>query len=124
MADVLTEALRAPGHSGLSCCEHSGEALNMRVGFPAAVAAALAAFAVAAHAQGDSQWIPTGQRISPTAAAGSTFRELDPGLKDFPDFRAGQAVTTAASHDGKTLLVLTSGFNQLSDASGKGHAHS
>ena len=96
----------------------------MRVGFTAAVAAAVAVFALAANAQGESQWIPTGQRISPTAAAGSTFRELDPGLKDFPDFRAGQAVTTVASHDGKTLLVLTSGFNQLSDASGKGHAHS
>ena len=70
------------------------------------------------------QWIPTGQHITPTAATGSTFQELDPGLPDFADFRVGQAVTTAASHDGKTLLVLTSGFNLISDATGTAKAHS
>ncbi|MDE2133472.1 MAG: phosphoesterase [Alphaproteobacteria bacterium] len=69
------------------------------------------------------QWIPTGQRISPAAALGSTFQELDPKLADFPDFRVHQAVTTVASHDGKTLLVLTSGFNLLSGPTGK-KAHS
>ena len=29
------------------------------------------------------------------------------------------AVTTVASHDGKTLLILTSGFNTLADQAGK-----
>jgi YVTN family beta-propeller protein len=64
------------------------------------------------------QWIPTGQRITPTAATGATFEELDPGLADAPDFRANQAVTAVTSHDGKTLLVLTSGYNQLHNPSG------
>ncbi|HEY4114476.1 MAG TPA: bifunctional YncE family protein/alkaline phosphatase family protein [Rhizomicrobium sp.] len=89
-----------------------------------ALIAAVAAPALADSDDGPGQWIPTGQRITPTAAAGSKFQELDPGLKDFPDFRAGQAVTSVASHDGKTLLVLTSGFNLLSDATGTGKAHS
>ncbi len=69
------------------------------------------------------QWLPTGQRITPEAASGALFHELNPGLKDFPDFRVNQAVTTLASPDGKTLLILTSGFNLLSDPSGKKPAH-
>jgi YVTN family beta-propeller protein len=68
------------------------------------------------------QWIPTGQRITPTAAAGATFEELDPGLGDFPAFHVNQAVTALTSHDGKTLLVLTSGYNLLRDQKG-GFAH-
>src|SRR5207248_6206636 len=32
---------------------------------------------------------------------------------------AGQAVTTLASHDVKTLLILTSGFNRMAAADGK-----
>ena len=68
-------------------------------------------------------WLPTGQRITPTAATGALFHELDPGLKDFPDFRVNQAVTTLASPDGKTLLILTSGFNLLSRPDGKTPAH-
>jgi YVTN family beta-propeller protein len=71
----------------------------------------------------DGQWIPTGQRIAPTAATGAVFQELDPKFSDAPDFRANQAVTTITSHDGKTLLVLTSGFNLVADASGKAKAH-
>ena len=43
------------------------------------------------------QWLPTGQRITPTAATGATFEELDPGLADAPDFRANQAVTAVTS---------------------------
>jgi YVTN family beta-propeller protein len=69
-------------------------------------------------------WIPTGQLITPTATTGSTFQELDPHLADFPDYRVNQAVTALASHDGKTLLVLTSGFNLISDPTGKAKAHS
>ncbi len=63
--------------------------------------------------------LPDGQMITPTAAPGSTFRSLNPGLADFPAFLAGQAVTTAMSPDGKTLLVLTSGYNRNFDAKGK-----
>jgi DNA-binding beta-propeller fold protein YncE len=62
---------------------------------------------------------PSGIRLTPTAAAGATFVRLNPGLRDFPGYVAGQAVTTAISPDGKTLLVLTSGYNQLNDRAGK-----
>jgi DNA-binding beta-propeller fold protein YncE len=43
---------------------------------------------------------------------------LNPGLPQLPEFKAGMAVTTAVSPDGRTLLVLTSGFNQNLDADG------
>ncbi len=56
---------------------------------------------------------PSGQAITPTAAPGARFATLDPGLKRFPAFRANQAVTTTISPDGQTLLVLTSGYNQI-----------
>jgi DNA-binding beta-propeller fold protein YncE len=62
---------------------------------------------------------PSGIRLTPTAAAGATFVRLNPGLRDFPGYVAGQAVTTATSPDGKTLLILTSGYNRLSDHTGK-----
>ena len=63
--------------------------------------------------------LPTGQRITPTAATGALFQTLNPGLPDFPDYRAGQAVNTALSPDGTTLLILTSGFNLLAGQTGK-----
>ena len=68
------------------------------------------------RAQGE--FIPTGMRVTPTAAKGSTFQPLSPDLVGHPDFVVGQAVTTAISPDGNTLLILTSGFNSQNDASG------
>ncbi|MGI8958809.1 MAG: bifunctional YncE family protein/alkaline phosphatase family protein [Bryobacteraceae bacterium] len=62
--------------------------------------------------------LPTGKRITPTAAPGSHFQMLNPGLKAFPDFVAGQAISTAVSPDQKTLLILTSGFNRINGADG------
>jgi len=62
---------------------------------------------------------PSGIRITPHAAAGASFSRLNPGLRDFPHYLAGQAVTTATSPDGKTLLILTSGYNRLDDRAGK-----
>lgn len=56
--------------------------------------------------------IPSGVEITPNAARGAVFQALNPDLPTRPDFIAGQAVTTATSPDGKTLLVLTSGFNR------------
>ncbi len=55
--------------------------------------------------------LPSGQYIYPTAASGSTFQDLNPNLPDHPNYRAGQAMKTAVSPDGKTLLVMTSGYN-------------
>jgi YVTN family beta-propeller protein len=56
--------------------------------------------------------LPTGAYITPVAALGSTFQTLNPGLSSRPDFIAGQAVTAALGPDGRTLLVLTSGYNR------------
>ncbi|HEY5047860.1 MAG TPA: alkaline phosphatase family protein [Rhizomicrobium sp.] len=67
----------------------------------------------------DNEMLPTGQRLTPQAAAGAQFQNLNPGLAAYPDHRAGQAVTTLASHDGKTLLILTSGFNRMASPQGK-----
>src|SRR6266850_8538698 len=63
-------------------------------------------------------FIPTGVRITPSAAPGSLFQALNPGLSFDPSFTAGQAVTTAVSPDGKTLLILTSGYNSQNFTSG------
>jgi DNA-binding beta-propeller fold protein YncE len=55
--------------------------------------------------------VSTGARITPTAAPGSIFETLDPDVAADPTIRANQGVTTATSPDGRTLLVLTSGYN-------------
>jgi DNA-binding beta-propeller fold protein YncE len=65
------------------------------------------------------QSIPnTGQQITPTAPAGASFVPLNPGLADNPNYVAGQAVNSLVSPDGKTLLVLTSGYNLVASAAG------
>jgi YVTN family beta-propeller protein len=66
-----------------------------------------------------STLLPTGKRITPSAAPGAQFQTLNPGLRAFPEFTAGQAITTAVSPDEKTLLILTSGFNRINGADGK-----
>ncbi len=63
--------------------------------------------------------LPTGMTITPMEAQGSFYTPLNPGLADFPSYVAGQPVTTAVSPDGATLLVLTSGYNRMDDASGR-----
>jgi YVTN family beta-propeller protein len=55
--------------------------------------------------------LPTGQVITPTAAPGSTLQVLSTGLRADGADDASEAVTTALSPDRKTLLVLTSGWN-------------
>ncbi len=63
--------------------------------------------------------LPTGQHIAPTAATGAYFTGLNPGLANYADHLASQAIKTAVSPDGNTLLVLTSGYNNLSGPDGK-----
>jgi DNA-binding beta-propeller fold protein YncE len=62
------------------------------------------------------------QAIDPLAAPGSSFQFLDTGMTVTDTFNplvapvewmAGQAVSTAVSPDGNTLLVLTSGYNRV-----------
>ena len=60
----------------------------------------------------------TGQRITPLAPHNSQFVPLNPGLSDNPQFVAGQAATSIVSPDGKTLVVLTSGYNHVKASSG------
>src|SRR6267378_3936466 len=83
----------------------------------------LCASHTAAKADGEDksskgEFIPTGVRITPSAAKGSIFQPLNPGLASDPTFTVGQAVTTAVSPDGKTLLILTSGYNSQNFTSG------
>ena len=63
--------------------------------------------------------LPTGVRITPTAAEGAIFQPLNPDLPSNSEFLAGQAVTTAVSPDGNTLLILTSGYNRTNDPTGR-----
>jgi YVTN family beta-propeller protein len=81
----------------------------------------LASVALTANAQdpiGMPQTVPSGQTVTPLAPAGARFSRLNPGLKDFPGYTAGQAVKTTLSPDGGTLLILTSGYNRLNNAQG------
>ena len=59
--------------------------------------------------------LPTGQYVTPTLPTGAKIQFLNPGLADFPSHVVGDAVKTAVSPDGTTLLVLTSGYNLLND---------
>jgi DNA-binding beta-propeller fold protein YncE len=59
----------------------------------------------------DSAVLPTGQRVTPTAAPGSRMMALNPGLSGYPDFTADGAVSLALSPDRATMLVLTSGYD-------------
>jgi YVTN family beta-propeller protein len=80
-----------------------------------------AGLATPAFAQSNTpqpQMMPSGQIITPLAPPGAVFSKLNPGLKDFPSYTVGQAVKTAISPDGNTLLVLTSGYNRLNDDHG------
>ncbi len=58
------------------------------------------------------------RQITPLAPAGAQFVPLNPGLSDNPQYLAGQAVTSVVSPDGKTMLVLTSGYNLENFTSG------
>ncbi len=62
--------------------------------------------------------LPTGQMITPTADPGSTLQPLLPRLADMPNLKAGYAASEALSPDGRTLLVLTTGYNYVVNGSG------
>jgi YVTN family beta-propeller protein len=56
---------------------------------------------------------PPGLFITPTALSHAVQQDLNPGLANYPNFVAGQAVKAVVSPDGKTLAVLTAGMNSL-----------
>jgi YVTN family beta-propeller protein len=55
--------------------------------------------------------VATGQHITPLAAPGSSLEALHTDLRADDNADAANAVTSALSPDGSTLLILTSGFN-------------
>ncbi len=61
---------------------------------------------------------PPGLYITPTALAHAVQQQLNPGLTNYPNFIAGQAVKAVVSPDGKTLAILTAGMNSLYDTAG------
>jgi len=61
---------------------------------------------------------PPGLYITPTALANAVQQPLNPGLPDYPNFVAGQAVKAVVSPDGNTLAILTAGMNSLYDSNG------
>jgi YVTN family beta-propeller protein len=63
------------------------------------------------HATNSGARIATGQRITPAAAPGSRVLPLHTDLRTDTNADAANAVTTALSPDGSTLLILTSGSN-------------
>jgi DNA-binding beta-propeller fold protein YncE len=84
--------------------------------------AAVASYAFAAdepRLDPSGEILPTNQRITPIATPDAVLNELRPGLPEAPSYTAGGAMSTAISPDGKTLLVLTSGYNRLNDQNGK-----
>ena len=88
----------------------------------ASLAAALAAMTMAGdsavYAASQPVVLPTGATITPDAAPGSVFQSLTVALPDYPNYTPDSAETTAVSPDGKTLLILTSGFNLNLDSNG------
>jgi DNA-binding beta-propeller fold protein YncE len=61
---------------------------------------------------------PPGLFITPTALDHAVQQIFNPGLTNYPNFVAGEAVKAVVSPDGKTLAILTAGMNSLYDASG------
>jgi YVTN family beta-propeller protein len=85
----------------------------------ASLLAGQAAYGYAQNGSKQPDQTPSGQLITPLAPVGARYSQLIPGLKNFPDYAAGQAVKTVLSPDGNTLLVLTSGYNLLNDSKGR-----
>src|SRR6516164_1033683 len=62
--------------------------------------------------------IPTGLFITPTALNHAVQQVFNPGLANYPNFVAGEAVKAVVSPNGKTLAILTAGMNSLYDPNG------
>ena len=57
---------------------------------------------------------PPGLYVTPTAPLTSAIQQpLNPGLTNYPNFVAGEAVKVVLSPDGTTLAILTAGMNSL-----------
>lgn len=65
------------------------------------------------------QLLPTGQRLTPEAAPEAQLQRLQPGLAGDAAYAADGAVTSLLSPDGRTLVVLTSGYNEQNFTAGR-----
>jgi len=75
---------------------------------------ALAGLPIPAQSQGTKRsTTPPGLYITPTALNHAVQQVLNPGLANYPNFVAGEAVKAVVSPDGKTLAILTAGMNSL-----------
>ncbi len=64
--------------------------------------------------------LPTGQFVTPTMPLiNAVQQDLNPGLHDYPNFVAGEAVRSQLSPDGATLAIICAGHNTLFDKTGK-----
>src|SRR5262245_33430624 len=61
----------------------------------------------------DENVVATGQTVTPTAIRDSVQQYLNPGLPEYPNFIAGEAVRSQLSPDGTTLAVITAGQNSI-----------
>lgn len=82
------------------------------------IAIALALLATSSMAAAADDVLPTGQRITPLAAPGSSMIALDPALADMPTLRLGWATNAVLSPDRTRLAIITSGTNSLLNAKG------
>ncbi|MBY0283939.1 MAG: bifunctional YncE family protein/alkaline phosphatase family protein [Sphingomonas sp.] len=82
------------------------------------IAIALALLATSSMAAAVDDILPTGQRITPLAAPGSSMIALDPALADMPTLRLGWATNAVLSPDRTRLAIITSGTNSLLNAKG------
>lgn len=82
--------------------------------------AAMLALSAQAQLSANTGAVPlaTGQYITPTAVAGAVQQHLNPGLADYPNFVAGEAVRSQLSPDGSTLAILCAGHNSVYKATG------
>jgi DNA-binding beta-propeller fold protein YncE len=78
-----------------------------------------AAVKMAADPEPASTETATAKSITPTAARGALFQELNPGVEMAPERRAGYAGALARSPNGKLLAIQTSGFPAYFDVGGK-----
>jgi DNA-binding beta-propeller fold protein YncE len=92
--------------------------LRLRAGRYALFASILTS-ALAAAAEPQAFELPTGKAITPMAARGAIFQDLNPAQPAAPEMRAGYAAAVAASPDGRLLAISTSGFDIYYGSDGK-----
>jgi YVTN family beta-propeller protein len=67
----------------------------------------------------DRLWLPTGQNVTPSAAPGSVFQPLRADLPGVGSQLVGGGAMSVISPNGKTLFVLSSGYNIWRGGDGK-----